>query len=137
MAVFDHALMFMSTGNLTKTGYSTNALKIRGTPIGGLAARIVVPRSPGVTGKILPSLYVSDDNSTFRLAATYPGGAQSWLYSAGGKEFILPVETDKKYVKLYFTITGGTTGTSFGAVKAGLVEGVGRDWTRAVNFSQA
>jgi hypothetical protein len=132
MPVFDHALMFQSTGNITATGYATNALKISGTPINGLGVRIVFPSSPGTTVPILPSMYVSDDDSTYPLAATYPGGAQSW--ATGGNELVFGFISNKKYAKLYFTVTSGTTGSSFGAVQAGIIENVGWDWPRAVGF---
>lgn len=133
MPVFDHALMFQSTGNITKTGYATNALKIYGTPVNGLGVRVLFPSTPGTTVPILPSLYVSDDNSTYFLAATYPGGAQSWTVSTAN-ELVFGFVSNKKYAKLYFTVTSGTTGSSFGAVQAGIVEQVGWDWSRAVSF---
>jgi hypothetical protein len=133
MPVFDHALMFQSTGNITATGYATNALKIYGTPVNGLGVRVMFPSTPGTTVPILPSLYVSDDNSTYYLAATYPGGAQSWTVSTAN-ELVFGFVSNKKYAKLYFTVTSGTTGSSFGAVQAGIVEQVGFDWSRAVSF---
>lgn len=133
MPVFDHALMFHSTGNITKSGYATNALKIYGTPVKGASVRISFPDSPGTTAPILPSLYVSDDGSTYTLCATYPGGAQGLPVNAGG-ELVFSFISKKKYAKLYFAITSGTTGTSYGAVQAGLVPVVGWDWSRAVAF---
>lgn len=133
MTVFDHSLMFHSSGNITKTGYATNALKIYGTPKNGLGVRISFPSSPGTTVPILPSMYVSDDNSTYYLAASFPGGAQSWT-KATGKDLIFGFISNKKYAKLHFTITSGTTGSSFGAVQAGIIENVGWDWSRAVGF---
>jgi len=130
--VFDHALMFQSTGNITATGYATNALKIYGTPVNGLGVRIAIPSTPGTTVPILPSLYVSDDNSTYFLSTVYPGGAQS--VASGTIELVFGFVSNKKYAKLYFTVTSGTSGSSFGAVTAGIVEQVGYDWSRAVNF---
>lgn len=132
MQAFDHALMFQSTGNITATGYATNALKIYGTPVRGLGVRVNIPSTPGTTVPILPSLYVSADNSTYHLASTYPGGAQS--VASGAIEMIFGFHTNKKYAKLYFTVTSGTTGSSFGAVQAGIVDYADRDWSRAVNF---
>ena len=133
MTVFDHALMFQSTGSITASGYATNALKIYGTPINGHSVRISFPSSPGTTAPILPSMYVSDDNSTYRLADTFPGGAQSWTVDTG-KDLIFGFISNKKYAKLYFTVTSGTTGTDYGAVQAGIIENVGWDWSRAVGF---
>ena len=132
--VFDHAQMFISTGNLTKTAtHPSSGIKIRGTAVSGLGVRIVFPSTPGTAAQVLPTIHASDNNSTYRLVSTYPGGAQSW--ASGGKELVFGFVTSKKYVKLTFTVTGGTTGTSWGAAKAGIVEGVGFDWSRAVDFS--
>jgi hypothetical protein len=125
--------MFQSTGNITKTGYAANAVKIYGTPVNGLGVRILFPSNDGTTVPILPQLYVSDDNSTYYLAATYPGGAQSWT-DGTAKELVFGFISNKKYAKLYFTLTTGTTGSSFGAVQAGIVENVAFDWSRAVSF---
>ena len=133
MAVFDYRLMFMSSGNLTKTSTVPAAgLKIRGTGIKGAAARVVFPTTPGLSAQVLPTVLASDDDSTYHTIASYPGGALSW--ESGGKEVYIPFTTDKKYVKMTFTVTGGSTATSFGAVKAGVVEGVGYDWDRSVSF---
>lgn len=133
MPVFDHALMFHSTGNITATGYASNALKIYGTPVNGLGVRVLFPSGEGTTVPILPSLYVSDDNSTYFLASSYPGGAQSWTQDTA-QELVFGFVSNKKYAKLYFTVTSGTSGSSFGAVQAGIVEQVGWDWSRAVSF---
>lgn len=132
MTVFDHSLMFHSTGNVTATGYTANALKIYGTPINGLGVRISFPSTPGTAAQILPAMYVSDDNSTYHLAAQYPGGAQSW--ASGGQDLIFGFISNKKYAKLHFTVSGGTTGTTFGAAQAGIIENVGFDWDRSVGF---
>lgn len=132
MQTFDKALMFQSTGNITASGYATNALEIHGTPARGLGVRVNIHSTPGTTVPILPSLYVSADNSTYYLASTYPGGAQS--VASGALEMIFGFVTTKKYAKLYFTVTSGTSGSSFGAVKAGIVDFAGYDWSRAVSF---
>lgn len=134
MTVFDHAQMFQSSGNLTTSGYSTNAVKIYGTPVNGLGARISIPSTPGATWKILPSLYVSEDDSTYVLHSSYPGGAQSWA-NGNQSDLILSFATVQKYAKLYFTVTTGTTSaTGFGAVQAGIVPNVGFDWDRSIGF---
>lgn len=135
--LFDHALMFRSTGNLTKgTTVTSTTLNIRGTPHRGLSVRMVFPSSPGTTFKVLPSLYGSVDNSTFRVISTYPGGAYSNTVNVGGEiQWDFAVPRGMPYVRLYYTFTGGTTGSSFGAVKAGIVpRGLG-DWQRQVRWS--
>ena len=48
-------------------------------------------------------------------------------------DLITPIVTDKKYVKEELVIVG-TTATSFGAVKSGIVFGVGFDQDRSVKF---
>jgi hypothetical protein len=134
MAVFDNTLMFRTTGNLTQSE-SSSALTIRGTPVKGIAARVVVPGSTGTTTSVLPRLWVSADNSSFYLASTYPKGAIT-LAASGTGEYIVPLtalHTEGKYVKLELVVTGTTP--NFGAVVAGLVLGVGGDWDRSVSFA--
>lgn len=134
MPVFDNLLMFKSSGNLTATStVPASGLKIRGTPNEGLAARVLFPSTPGTAAQVLVAIHASDDDSTYRIISTYPGGAQSW--ASGADEIIIPFATAKKYVKMVFTVTGGTTGTSWGAVKAGIVPRVYADWTRTVDWS--
>jgi len=128
--------MFISSGNLTKTvTVPSSGLKIHGTGIAeGMAARIVVPSWPGTAVKLLMAIHTSTDNSTYRIESTYKGGNVSYAKTASGQEFIIPLKTNRKYAKMVFTLTNGTTGTSFGAVRAGLVTNVGYDWQRAKSF---
>lgn len=135
--LFDHALMFISTGTLTRGTSASSALKIRGTHQRGMSVRMLIPRFPGTTCKILPAVQASADNSTFRTVSTYPGGAQSAVVGVSGAkeiqwEFAVPASFP--YVKLAFTFTGGTTGSNFGAVQAGIVpRGLG-EWRRNVRW---
>lgn len=136
--VFDNTLMFISTSNVTRGSTAlrpTSGIKIRGTPVQGLAVRITFPTGPGTTAKILPQLYVSADNSTYRLQSQYEGGYLSWT-KGQGQEVMLPFEalSGYPYVKLGFAFVGGTTGSSWGAVKAGIVPRAHGDWTRAVRW---
>jgi hypothetical protein len=131
MPTFDSDLMTRSTGNLTQSE-SSSGKKIRGTGVKGMAAYIVLPSTTGTSNQVLPRVWVSDDDSTYRLAATYPGGPQSW--ASGGKEFVVPFATDKKYALTELVISGSTGTVNYGAVKAGFVLGVGYDWNRAVAF---
>lgn len=135
--IFDHALMFISTGNVTRGTAQTTALKIRGTPVRGLSVRMLFPRFPGTTCKILPAVAASADNSTYRVISQYPGGALSAAAgTAAAKEiqweFAAPASFP--YVRLQFTYTGGTTGSSFGAVKAGIVPRGQGEWRRNVRW---
>lgn len=137
MAVFDYNLMFQSSGNLTKTQTVPAAgIKIRGTPMKGIGVRMVFPDTPGLSATVLPAVHMSEDDSTYRLVATYPGGAQSW--ASGSKELYMGVEVPQrkyKYIKLVLTITGGTTACDFGALKAGLVLPGSSNYDRSVDFS--
>jgi len=128
MPTFDANLMTRTTGDLTQSE-SSSGVEIRGTPIHGMAAYFVLPSTVGTTTDVLPRVWVSDDDSTYVLAASYPGGAQSW--ASGGKEFVVAFVSDKKYVKTELVINGTA---NFGAAKAGIVLNVGYDWTRAVSF---
>ena len=135
---FDNLLMFRTSGNLTQSE-SNGPLTIRGTSIeGGMAGVVIVPSSAETLASVLPRYYVSDDDSTYTLLATYPGGAKSIDVNAGGSNNLsevltTPIVTDKKYVKEELVVAG-TTATSFGAVVSGLVGPRGFDFSRAVGF---
>ena len=138
MPAWDYNLMFKSSGNLTKTSTVPAAgLIIFGTPVTGLGVKMLFPTSPGLSATVLPEVHVSEDDTTYYVAATYPGGAQSW--ASGSKILFMGFEVPQgkyKYVKLDLNITGGSTATSFGAVKAGLVlPGSGDPLDRTKNFS--
>jgi hypothetical protein len=135
LGAFDALAMLLSTGNLTKSGLSPTAgLKTRGTPPKGSAVRVHFPTTPGLSATVLPSLYVSKDDSTYKLQSVYPGGALSW--ASGGNEVMLDYHHSQEYpyVKIYFTITGGSTACSYGAVKAGIVPRTHGDFTRVPRF---
>ena len=136
--IFDYGAMFISSGNLTKTGlHPTSGILVRGTGLKGSAARIFFPSSSGTYERVLMEIHGSVDDSTYRLVATYPGGYQSWA-TGSGKAFNLPFTLPKgmKYAKLKFTLANNTTNTSgYGAVKAGIVPRVDGPWSRAVDWS--
>lgn len=140
--VFDNTLMFLSSGNLTRGSLAalkpSSGFKLRGTPARGLSVRIQFPRMTGTTVKLLPQLYGSMDDSTYRVQAQYLGGHLSGLPgTVAATEIMIPLEmiSAYKYVKLGFNLVGGTTGSSWGAVKAGIVDVRGHgDWTRAVRW---
>lgn len=135
--VFDHALMFISTGTVTRGTSVSSTLKIRGTPKDGLSVRMMIPRFPGTTCKFLPTVYASVDSSTFRSISVYPGGTLSATAGTGSAtelqwEFAVP--SSMPYVRLGFAYVGGTTGSNFGAVQAGIVpRGLG-EWRRDVRW---
>jgi len=132
---FDGNIMFKSSGNLTKTStVPSSGIKLRGTPVDGLAARVMFPDTPGASAQVLVAIHASMDDSTYRVCSTYPGGALSW--ASGGKEIMVPFGEARPYdyVKMVFTITGGSTACSFGAVQAGIVHRAHGDWTRKVRW---
>ena len=132
---FDGNIMFKSSGNLTKTEtVPSSGIKLRGTPVNGLAARVVFPTTPGAAATVLPKIIASVDNSTYRDIAEYPGGALSW--ASGGKELMIPFAVPRPYhyVKMVFTITGGSTACSYGAVQAGIVVRAHGDWSRKIRW---
>lgn len=133
MPAFDANLMFRTTGDLTASETS-NALVIYGTPIRGLAARVNVPQAFGANDTMLAKVYASTDGSSYNLVAQYAKGATK-VY--GGKDMIIPfaLPASKWYVKLELTVTAASTTSNFGAVKAGIVEGVGYDFDRTTHFS--
>ena len=135
MTAFDNDLMFRTSGNLTQSE-SSGAIKLRSTPVHGMAVRVNVPSSTGTTNTLLPRVLVSDTDAagSYTLAAQYEGGAQQ-VADAGSDEFIVPFATSKKYVKLELVIAGSTGTPNYGAVVAGLVLQAGYDWSRSVDFS--
>lgn len=130
---FDKLLMFKSSGTVSVSASST-ALKIYGTSVEGMAARCSVPSSAETTASILPRYWISADDSTYYLAATYPGGAQSIDKTNGtALDLYTPVAGVFKYIKEELVIVG-TTATSFGIVMSGLVLRAHADWDRDVSF---
>lgn len=131
MPAFDNDQMFRTTGSLT-TKETKGPLTIRGGPVSGLAIRVSVPSNASTTKTLAMAAYVSDDNSTYVLGQTYEGGTKTLAAGVSG-DYIIPLVTAKKYVKLELAPGGGTGG--LGTVVAGLVEGVGFDWSRSVDWT--
>ena len=128
MPAFDALLMSKTTGNLT-TNCSGVGVTIRKSPIGGLAARVVIPDSAGTTNSVLPRVLASADDSTYVVIAQYEGGPFTMAKDAT-KEVMIPFVTSKKYVLVDFVIGGTGTAGGFGAVQAGIVNLAGNDWAR-------
>jgi hypothetical protein len=132
--IFDYGAMFKSSGNLTAT-LTTSSIKMRGSGRQGSSVRVHFPSTSGTREQVLVAVHASVDDSTYRICATYPGGAISW--ASGAKTINVPFHLPKGYFygKVVFTVTGGTTttGAGFGAVYAGLVPKAD-DWDRQVRF---
>jgi len=133
--VFDNLLMFLSSGNLTIHSTLPSAgIKIRGTGVKGMAARIVIPGTHTTTKTFAAAVYISEDDSTYTLHSTLTAQTLAALTSA---EYYLPIVVPKKkmYVKLEMTPTGAAAADlSLGAVKAGVVLAA-YDWARTVDFA--
>lgn len=135
MPAFDVKMMFVSSGAITQSE-SNGPITVRGTGLKGLAGRVCIPSSAETTASILPRYWVSADNTTYFLAATYQSGAQSMNVNGSppALELITPIITDKKYIKEELVVVG-TTATSFGSgFASGLVFNVGYDHKRKVLF---
>ena len=135
---FDYAVMFKSSGNLTATAtVPSSGIKIRGTGIHGMAARVHFPSTTQTYNKVLIEVHGSVDDSTYRVISTYPGGYLSWAASTA-KTVNIPFDLPPgyHYVKMKFTVAGGTTtaGAGFGAVQAGIVPRVEGEWSRTVRW---
>lgn len=125
---FDKELMFRTTGAMT-VGASYGPLTIYGTPLRGMAARIVIPADVLIQAAdtALPSIYASDDASTYYKVASREGSAV--IGAGGGKEWILPFHTNMKYVKLEILLTVASTVLTT-VWEAGLIL-LSKPWTRA------
>jgi hypothetical protein len=143
--VFDNSLMFLTGAvNLTCGNAATlfplaHGLKIRGTPMHGLAVRVLIPRFPGTTVSLHPTIWLSADDTTYVAQSQYPGGpfTNTMVKVAGSEvEVMMPFDAPRgfAYVKMGFAQVSGTTGDSWGAVRAGIVPQAHGDWTRKVKW---
>lgn len=131
MPAFDANLMFRTTGNLTNS-VSPTTLTVRGTGIKGMAVRVAVPTAFHDDDTLTAKVYVSDDASNFDLLAQSDNYA---TLNSNPRDIIVPVITDRKYVKLELVPTSTTAANiNFGAVQAGLVVNVGYNYDRSLSF---
>lgn len=131
MPLFDANLLSINAGvTATKTG---TGLKIRGTPNKGMTMRFFIPSTTGTTNDLLATVQASDDDSTYTEIARYEAGRVSW--ASGGKHWLVPFATSKKYVRAILTVAGSTGTPNFGTCIVGVVDRVIGDWGRSVNFS--
>ena len=103
-----------------------------GTGMHGLALMVVVPIS---TIGCVPILTVTVHASTTSAAATTDPviATRSLLESTKIEEYIIPFYTEKRSVCFAFDVTGGSSPT-FSQVDAWIVQNVGLDWKRTVEF---
>jgi len=127
MPVFDDSLMFRTTASLTASETSA-AVTINGVPISGLAARVVVPAA-----------FSDDDTLQVKVKESAAGSTYTILgnsmvltgFKTNPRDVIVPIVGNYKYVKLELVITSTTAANlDFGAVVAGVVLNVNREWDR-------
>lgn len=109
--------------------WPTGALDISGTPLKGLALRVIIPSTIVDT----PMLQVNVHGSTSSIAATTDVIVGSRSGMLAGAKYIVPFSTRCRSVIFDFLVTGSTSAT-FSIVIADLVLGVGQDWTRVTEF---
>lgn len=132
--MFDSNLVFRSTGDLTESE-SLGPLTIYGTPIKGMAAKVIVPNAL-LNDTVLAKLHASTDGTNYYVLASYKDGA---VKTIGGKELILPFalpKGQKTYLKLELSVLIASTTATFGAVRAGLVLGGGAHVDRTVSWTK-
>lgn len=134
IGAFDNDLMFFT--NVAQTdSVSSAAIKVRGFPIRGMSARILIPTATDTTTTIMPRFWVSGDDSTYYLSSQWPG---AFTYpTTEAQEVALAIDgsnlDDAKYVKLELLVVGSTG--VFGTVIAGLVTKQGGQTDNKSDFS--
>jgi hypothetical protein len=138
MPVFDAQLMFHSQATLS-VSQSSSALIIRGTGVKGMAARFTAGVNTDtltfpVYAAVMPRYWVSQDDVTYTLLASYPGGFHPYP-PGSGLDLITPIVTTYKYIIEELVVTGTTvTQIIIKNIQSGMVTGVGFDWDRQVHF---
>jgi hypothetical protein len=132
--MFDSNLMFRTTTGAMTVSESLGPITIYGTPIHGMAVRIEIP-SANLNDTVLPTLYASQDGTTYNVMARYRKGA---VLCTGGKSlflrFAIP-KGEKTYLKLELSVSINSTTGVFGVVTAGLTVGGGANVDRDVSWS--
>ena len=85
----------------------------KGTRLDGMVARVLYSAASNASGSgtVVFSVEHSDDNSTFFALASGAADKITLTTTAQDGEIFIPFKTDKRYVRLVCTITGGTTPT--------------------------
>ena len=120
-----------STVPLIANGNST-VVEVEGTPLNGLAVQINV-MATGVS--TVPTLTAIVHASTAVGVTTDDEivGQSPAILVAG--EYIVPFVTDKRYILVEYALTGAATDSpNFSDVQAYVIENVGHEWSRLVNF---
>lgn len=114
---------------LQATKVSAAPVEINSTPLEGLAVAVYIPAVAGATDTTL-SIYVRASTTSTPSTTSPIVGYRDGITAAG--TYIVPFNTNKRSVYVEYTVAG--TSPDFSTVQAYIVQNVGQDWTREVNF---
>jgi len=128
---------------LIATNVLGTEVDLEGTPLKGLAVRVNFTYTTDNTAVLTGTFTViAHGASSSGVASSDPiigqMDAPAVLSDEDGEtlEYIFPITTDYRYVRLEYAIAtlAASDSPSFSAVEAYIVENVGVEWTRAVSF---
>jgi len=120
-----------STVPLVANGNST-VVEVEGTPLHGLAVQLNVMATGVSTVPTLTAIVHASTGSTVTTDDEIVGQSPAIL-TAG--EYIIPFTTEKRYILVEYALTGAATDSpNFSDAQAYVVENVGHEWSRLVNF---
>lgn len=132
--IHDAALVVRAASDGAFAADSIISVDLDGTGIRGLALEVLIPAVQGSLPTLSIDVHASSTSaaaSTDPIVATRELGVQT--ASTITSTYIVPFTTNKRSVAFAFRIGGGST-PSFSNVLAWIVQPVGVDWTRAVEF---
>ena len=132
--IHDAALVVRAASDGAFAADSIISVDLDGTPLRGMALEVVIPAVQGSLPTLSIDVHASSTSaaaSTDLIIATRELGVQTAATIANS--YIIPFSTRKRSVAFAFRIGGGST-PSFSNVLAWIVQGVGQDWTRTVEF---
>ncbi len=131
MPLQDYSLVIRTdTAVFVSSVPETTSLEINGTGLKGLALHIKIPAA--VTGSD-PILAAWIHASSTSAAASTDVIIASRTGMVKAAEYIVPFSTPKRAIAVRLDVTSSTT-TAFSKITADIVEPVGQDWKRTVEF---
>jgi len=131
MPVRDSSLMMRLTSDgALLVAAALTAVDIEGTLAKGLALQVNCPTAFTGTSPILTVNVYGDTDASSGCTSDDTLIASKTITAYG--EYIIPISTPKRSIMVKLDVTG--TSPNFGAVEVGLVENVGQEWTRGVEF---
>lgn len=112
--MFDNNLFLRTTGagSLTQTE-TTTGIAINGTPVGGLACVVAIPKQ-SIGDTVQVDVLHSTDNSTYTTLVSFETLASVTAANTNTGVMVRRFATELKYVAAQFTVAG--TSPDFGAV---------------------